>query len=230
MKSAASLTKAAFAPVSSPDEGLLKLFIGNSRSLLACCFLVFASTTSLYAEAQSAKDVLKKQFWGKLYKDGGESFYCGKSFKRKSAMLVPSYIYPEGSIRQHLNCGTKRQCLRDSDEYNRIASDLHNIVPAKSTFEIKRTGTVFDMLSEDSKTDSCGVRRHFHVIEPPEHLKGDIARALMYMYNQYNLPPIGSTSVLESWMRQDPPSEEELARSLQIEAIQGMRNPLVTAN
>lgn len=182
------------------------------------------------AETKTAKEVLTESFWGELYKDGGTTYYCEKEFKRKSALISASYIYPQGSIRQFLGCGTKRQCMRDSDDYNTIASDLHNIVPAKAFFEVKRTATVFGILDESIDADDCGLRRKLHVIEPPEHLKGDIARVIMYMNERYGLPIIGNRSDLESWSLIDPPSDEEILRNQRVTELQGYGNTLVEDN
>lgn len=189
---------------------------------------IIPATTS--ATPPSAKETISKQFWGSLYQKGGETFYCKKPFSKKTPLIAASYIYPQGSIRQHLGCGSKRQCLRDSAEYNRIASDLHNIVPADSYFEMKRTNTVFGALDTDIEANDCGIKRMMHIIEPPAEVRGDIARVIFYMHQTYNLPIIGSPAVLEAWDKMDPPSSDEIQRSKQVYELQGNANPLVSTS
>jgi len=117
--------------------------------------------------------------------------------------------------------------MRDSDQYNVIASDLHNIVPAHSRFDMKRTNTIFGDIDASNKANKCGIKRKLQVIEPPAHLKGDIARVIFYMNSKHQLPMLGNRSVLEEWAEQDPPSEEEKARDIEIESLQNNNNPYV---
>ena len=209
---------------------LLKGQVSERRkALLALAVSALLPATTL-ATNYSAEDAISKQFWGSLYKQGGETFYCKKKFQNKTPLIAASYIYPQGSIRQYLGCGTKRQCLRDSDEYNRIASDLHNVVPADSYFEMKRTNTVFGALDENIEANDCGIKRQMHIIEPPAEVRGDIARVIFYMHQTYDLPIIGNLVVLEAWDKMDPPSAEEILRSKKIYELQGNANPLVTTS
>ncbi|KZY70145.1 hypothetical protein A3742_16160 [Oleiphilus sp. HI0071] len=211
-------------------SSLLRERVSSRPKLLWALFLgAFISSTAC-ATPPSAKDAISNQFWGNLYKKGGQTFYCKKSFSKKNPLIAASYIYPQGSIRQHLGCGTKRQCLRDSAEYNRIASDLHNVVPADSYFEMKRTNTVFGALDSDIEANDCGIKRMMHIIEPPAAVRGDIARVIFYMHQTYNLPVIGSPAVLEAWNKIDPPSADEIARSKQIYELQGNANPLLSVS
>ena len=209
-------------------NSLLKERVFSLPNLLWALVLSAIIPTTTFATPPSAKEAISKQFWGSLYKQGGETFYCKKSFRKKTPLIAASYIYPQGSIRQHLGCGTKRQCLRDSAEYNRIASDLHNVVPADSYFEMKRTNTVFGALDADIEANDCGIKRMMHIIEPPVEVRGDIARVIFYMHQTYNLPIIGSPAVLEAWDKMDPPSSDEILRSKQVYELQGNANPLVS--
>lgn len=212
--------------VISARNTLLKERVPNIQRMLFALALSIISSTSL-ANPPTAKDTISDLFWGALYKDGGETFYCQKSFSQKTPLIVAGYIYPQGNIRQHLGCGTKRQCMRSSEEYNRIASDLHNLVPADSYFEMKRTNTIFGVLDEQIEANECGIKRKMNIIEPPERIRGDIARVIFYMHKTYNLPILGGPAILEAWNDMDPPSEEEVARHNEIEKLQGNINPLV---
>ncbi len=208
----------------------LKERVSSLPKLLWALVLSAIIPATASATPPSAKETISKQFWGSLYQNGGETFYCKKRFSKKTPLIAASYIYPQGNIRQHLGCGSKRQCLRDSPEYNRIASDLHNIVPADSYFEMKRTNTVFGALDTDIEANDCGIKRMMHIIEPPAEVRGDIARVIFYMHQTYNLPIIGSPAVLEAWDKMDPPSSDEILRSKQVYELQGNANPLVSTS
>jgi deoxyribonuclease I len=194
---------------------LLSSFFAASSLALA----TLASTSN--AQSLDPEQVLKENLWGKLYKNGGETFFCSKAFKKKTPLISESYIYPQSAIRQFLQCGTTRQCLRDSDDYRTMMADMHNIVIANAYFEFKRNNTVFGILEESIAADECGTRKKLHVIEPPEHLKGDIARVIFYMHDRYGLPIIGNRSDLERWNQADPVSEEENKRDADVKLIQG---------
>ena len=101
-----------------------------SRKLASLTVLSVLSIAAAHAEAPDPDEVLKRDFWGNLYKDGGETFYCKKRFSKKTALISESYIYSTSWARDYLRCGTSRQCKRESERFREIASDLHNIVPA----------------------------------------------------------------------------------------------------
>ncbi len=213
--------------VISARNTLLKERVPHIYSMLLSFALSILIPSISFANPPSAEDTISELFWGSLYKQGGTTFYCQKTFSKKTPLITAGYIYPHGDIRQHLGCGTKRQCLKNSEEYNRIASDLHNLVPSDSYFEMKRTNTIFGVLDDQIEANECGIKHKMHIIEPPERIRGDIARVIFYMHETYNLPLIGGPAVLESWSEMDPPSEEEIARHNEIEKLQGKTNPLV---
>jgi len=63
------------------------------------------------------------------------------------------------------------------------------------------------------------------VVEPRSNAMGNIARAVFYMVNEYQLPISDiQLDLLRQWNQQDPPSEDEIRRNELIEAIQGTRN------
>jgi deoxyribonuclease-1 len=66
------------------------------------------------------------------------------------------------------------------------------------------------------------------VAEPRPAVRGDIARSLLYMEQEYGLPldPTMRT-LLVQWHQEDPPTTEERARNDRIAALQGTRNPLI---
>lgn len=171
--------------------------------------------------------VIKEQFWGNLYADGGTSFFCNTPFERKGFLLTDGYVYPLADIRTALDCGTSRQCEKDN-RYRQIASDLHNMVPVRSRIEMQRRNVRYDDIGAAAKPNDCGIRESAQFFEPPEHVKGDVARTVAYMVDTYGLPWLGSTSVFQGWNRLDPPDDTELTRHRRVAQIQGNENPFVT--
>lgn len=174
------------------------------------------------------KKVLKEEFWGKLFANGGTTFFCKKTFKKKSVLITESHIYSPSWVRDHLDCGTIRSCQRKNESYRQIMSDLHNIVPATASFELNRRAAKFEELDDSVDRDDCQLRRVFSVIEPPDEIKGDIARIIFYMHHTYDLPIYGDLNQMIRWHRIDPPSKQELERNEEIKALQGNENFLVT--
>lgn len=172
--------------------------------------------------------VVENEFWGKLYAQGGTSFFCETPFTSKGFLMTDGYIYPLSEVRSALNCGTSSQCEND-DRYRQIASDLHNIVPVRSRVEMRRRNSRYEQLADGIKADECGIRESAQFFEPPEKAKGDVARTVAYMVDTYDLPWAGATRVFKSWNQMDPPDDRELTRHRQVAELQGNENPFVVA-
>ncbi len=199
----------------------------NSK-FFGAIFIAASSLLLSSAVAADYKTVIKDKFWGSIYKNGGETFFCKKPFSKKTPLLAVSHIYPSAQVRDHLQCGTKRQCLRSDERYMEIISDLHNIVPADSYFEFKRKGAQFGSLDESMEANSCGIRKKLHIIDPPDELKGDIARILFYMRANYDLPLRTHLSLLKLWHENDPPSPEEVSHNAMGAEYQGNENEFIS--
>ena len=193
--------------------------------VLALCTLL--NTTYAQTRFSDPKKTLEEEVWGKLYKDGGKTFFCDKTFSKKGILVTESHIYSTSWIRDHLRCGTPRQCRENDQYYRRVTSDLHNIFPADSRVELERRNAKFEELPSNITADNCGLKRAFQIIEPPDERKGDIARILFYMSETYDLPLIGDLNQLKRWNRIDPPSAEEIERDSKIQEIQGNGNAFV---
>ena len=178
---------------------------------------------------KAPKQAIDIHFWQGLYGEGGTTIYCEKPFKRRSGLIKVSPIYHELAVRDYLGCGSERRCLKNSNLYPYIASDLHNLYPSLSRVELIRRSLSFAELtgiSENQKRiPDCQFKTsHVQFFEPRDGAKGDIARALFYMAYEYNLPIATSVLTLKKWNRLDPPDEAEKARNDKIERIQGNRN------
>tara|TARA_R110000823_G_scaffold71327_3_gene164396 strand:- start:1074 stop:1709 length:636 start_codon:yes stop_codon:yes gene_type:complete len=198
---------------------------------LTLAALVFLLTTTLVigqnTRFSDPKTVIKDQFWGNLYANGGQSFFCDEPFSRKGFTLTEGYIYPLADVRDALSCGTSRQCEQDN-RYRQIASDLHNIIPVRTRTELRRRNARYEDLGVTVKEDDCGIRESGPFFEPPAKVKGDVARSMSYMVGTYGLPWLGSSRVFQNWNRADPPDDTELSRHKRVAEIQGNENSYIT--
>ncbi|HET8801150.1 MAG TPA: endonuclease [Marinobacter sp.] len=195
----------------------------TTLSLLFTTTLVIGQNTRF----SDPKTVIKDEFWGNLYAQGGQSFFCDTPFTSKGFVLTDGYVYPLADIRGALDCGTSRQCEQDN-RYRQIASDLHNMVPVRTRIEVHRRNARYENLGDSVKEGDCGIRESAHFFEPPARVKGDVARTVAYMVDTYGLPWLGASSVSQGWNRMDPPDDGELTRHRRIVEIQGNGNPFVT--
>jgi len=198
------------------------LIITTTLALLLSTTFVIGQNTRF----SDPKTVIKEQFWGNLYMDGGQSFFCDEQFSKKGFMLTEGYIYPLADVRNALSCGTSRECEQDN-RYRQIASDLHNMVPVRNRTELRRRNARYEDLGTTVKEDDCGIRESGHFFEPPIRVKGDVARTMSYMVNTYDLPWLGSSRVFQSWNRIDPPDDRELSRHKRVAEIQGNENSFI---
>lgn len=203
------------------------LCIRKKLRVAGLLLLIAGLHAPIQAQEKNLDDILDQDLWGNIYKDGGTCFYTKTPFSKNSPLFSVTYVYSESWIRDHLQCGTDRQCKRESPEYLKILSDLHNIVIAKSTLSFKLKSSMFGILDDSIAKDEYGMRTHMHVVEPREEIKGDIARIIYYMHKTYDLPVRGNLPNFILWNEIDPPSDEERARNDLIESIQGSRNPYV---
>ena len=167
-----------------------------------------------------------KIFWEQLYPDGGETFYCGKSFQNKTSKFKVDYAITVSSIRDFLKCGTRNQCLQDK-AFQHAASDLHNMFPVTKKMARVRRNLIFGDVSKEEDTGNklkCDFRTAYQTIQPSDDTKGDIARAIFYMAHEYGIRIPGRARALVAWHNEDPADEKERARNRLISQIQGNSN------
>lgn len=122
-------------------------------------------------------------------------------------------------------------------------TDIHHLRPTDVQVNGARGNLDFDY--GGSKVSGCdGCLRTANSFEPPDRVKGDVARMLFYMAVRYepgdavdlelnellnngSAPYHGKLSVLLEWHEQDPVSDWERQRNDKIQDIQGNRNPFV---
>lgn len=185
-------------------------------------FALSLSLISITGLAESGADTLISR----IYSNGGQTLYCQTPFAANDRGVRVDSIYGGHLILRHFNCITARQCS-SKPGYELVANDLHNLYPIQRSVEIDRRGSQFGGLPADSRGSDCGYKLSFQTFEPPDHAKGNVARAVLYMHRHHNLPLVGTMQMYQSWHKLDPPDDEERARNDAIGRVQGNRNPYI---
>ena len=127
------------------------------------------------------------------------------------------------------------RCCAEADKiFAAMQSDLHNIVPAIQEVAQDRARFPFgEVEGEERMYGACDMEIDSDegLAEPPEQVRGDIARAYLYMRGRYgDALPMNQEDLerYSAWHTEDPPDEWEIERNQLIAAIQGEPNPLVS--
>ncbi|MFZ5724544.1 MAG: endonuclease [Pseudomonadota bacterium] len=175
-----------------------------------------------------AKDAVRNSFWKELYFAGGEGLWCKTKFMEPGARLTADSMYQVPWIKDAVGCTTREQCESNRD-FQRMTSDLHNIYPAEKRVQLDRRNLLFDKVatSDPLPETTCVYKMFGGQIEPNNEIKGEVARAILYMHMEYDLKVPGPINMFIDWSNIDPPGKEEKTRNDLIEKIQGNRNKLI---
>jgi deoxyribonuclease-1 len=172
----------------------------------------------------------EKIFWEQLYPSGGWTLYCGERFEKPQNVVIEDIYAKEWAMR-HFQCDSIDQCRTQEAKFSRLESDLHNMYPALENVARARADFPFGPIAGEYRDFfECNFEydARDHIVEPRSIAQGNIARAILYMHLEYELPVEKQllTRVLE-WNRNDPPSKDEIRRNDIIEKLQGTRNPFI---
>lgn len=140
----------------------------------------------------------------------------------------PDCVDRRGKRFRGRNCARKVSIL-----FRHMESDMHNLVPSIGELNGLRSNFSMAVLEENKgRFGNCPVKIAGRKIEPPTSVKGDVARAYLYMHQAY--PGRGVVSrknrkLYHSWQRLDPVDRWECERDRAIAKEQGNHNPFVLA-
>jgi deoxyribonuclease-1 len=128
-----------------------------------------------------------------------------------------------------------RRCCRERDaEFRRMEADLMNLSPEIGELNADRNNYRFAEVAGEARAyGACDfeVDRERDTAEPAPSVRGDVARAYLYMHATYGQAalPLAPADLarFEAWHRADPPSAWERVRNARIAAIQGIGNPWI---
>ena len=179
------------------------------------------------AEPRSYLDTIPV-FWRTLYPDGGEGLYCGHAFASHDRSYNIEHVYPMSWVTRALRCGDRDSCRRNSARFNEIESDMHNMYPARKDLNRARGSYPFrDIRGEKHVERGCDLELDHaaRVAEPRPASRGNIARAMLYMADRYDLEIYErQRRMLLQWHRDDPVDDEERRRNRLIKDVQGSGN------
>lgn len=215
------------------------------RKIVVIIALTLGFSFSAFADKDtSSTDQVNKEYrqtlyylWAKLYPGKGTTLYCGYSFdnsnkRAKENGLNAEHIFPMSWVTNDLNCGTRKQCQANSADFRQIEADLHNIYPANTTANRERSSYRFDEISGErwfNKSCDLEIDKKRRVAEPRESVRGEIARAMLYMEYQYDLTLFAKNKALmQDWDKKDPPEPAEIERNQTIKSLQGRDNPFIS--
>lgn len=167
-------------------------------------------------------------FWRTLYPDGGEGLYCGSGFRSHDRSYNIEHVYPMSWVARALRCGDRQACRRNSTRFNQIEADMHNMYPARKDLNRERGSYPFaEIRGEKWVEPGCDLEidHRGRKVEPRPASRGNIARAMLYMEERYDLEIFErQRRLLLDWHRSDPPDAAERERNRRIARVQGTTN------
>lgn len=152
---------------------------------------------------------------------------------RRAKRIEWEHVMPAWAFGHQRLCwqqGGRKACKSD-EEFSRMEADLHNLVPAIGELNGDRSNFKMGLISGEPRAyGKCDFEVDFksRTAEPPEDVRGDIARIYLYMRDQYDIDlNIQQTLLFEAWNKMDPVSSWEIERDKRIQSIQGNSNPHV---
>lgn len=134
-----------------------------------------------------------------------------------SKAVVFVRIVPESEMLKTRQCGTQKICVNQSGIAYSGAMCCRKSDALYQSFD----RDIFNIMPVVQKRPSLAV-------EPPLHIRGNIARVYLYMNATYGLNLSYEAQMrYQQWHVQDPVDEKECAIHQQIEAIQGRSNPWI---
>lgn len=175
-----------------------------------------------------SKETVRTIFWDKVYFAGGTALWCQSKFIEPGARITADAIYQVPWLKEAIGCRTREQC-ESNREFQRMSSDLHNLYPAEKRVQMDRRNRLFDKVQNTDPLPeaSCAYKMFGGQMEPNNEIKGEVARAILYMHAEYGLKVPGPVNMFIDWSNIDPPGKEEKVRNDLIEKIQGNRNTLI---
>jgi deoxyribonuclease-1 len=126
-----------------------------------------------------------------------------------------------------------RQCCLNTDAAFRVAyQDLHNLWPTVGEVNERRRNYRFGLIDGEARDfGRCDIEIDpgAGVAEPRPEIRGDVARASLYMARYHHVRlSADQRHLFEIWHRADPPDSEERRRNDIIETLQGTANPYIS--
>jgi len=140
---------------------------------------------------------------------------------------APSCVDRHGKAFKTRNCAEKANL-----EYRYMQADMHNLAPAIGAVNAARQNYNFAPLPHaPSAFGTCPMKIEGKRVEPPEAVRGMIARTYLYMEAEYPRYKMGKPQkqLMKAWNKTHPPTPWECTRARRIAKIQGNVNQITEA-
>ena len=126
----------------------------------------------------------------------------------------------------------RRCCVKPGVDAGFVAAhnDPHNLFPAGGEVNGDRLNHPYGTVQDEPRaygTCDFEVGGRPKVAEPPDTVRGELARAMLYMAERYGVDVRMDRESLVAWDEADPPLAWEIERAKRIEARTGLHNPHV---
>ncbi len=176
-----------------------------------------------------------------------ESFFCGCNPNASKTKTVECPLYPSEHLTGGrfewikllpLATGGAGVCTGDGAPADcdmimleeELRNDLYNWLPVTLNIQSLLKGKVFLSIPTELTPSSCDLELAGSqpAVEPPDNLKGDIARRMLYLIFRYNIDmPDRYLQMLIDWDKADPVTKQEISEAQRIDAIQGTDNAFI---
>jgi deoxyribonuclease-1 len=140
----------------------------------------------------------------------------------------PACVKSDGKYYKGRKC-----CEKVSKEFRIMQADMHNLVPAIGELNGDRSNYRYDFeLASSGQYGKCQFEVLFKEKRAriKEDVRGNIARAYLYMNKQYGMKlSKQDMKRFNAWHQADPADAWEIERNKRIEKVQGNFNPFVRA-
>ena len=140
----------------------------------------------------------------------------------------PRCVTKDGSPFKGRKCCTKRGV---DPAFMTAHDDVHNLLPAGGEVNGDRLHHPFGTVAGEPRaygTCDFEVGGAPKVAEPADAVRGELARAMLYVSERYGVDVRMSREALMQWHEADPPQAWEVERARRIEAATGERNPYLS--
>ncbi len=144
--------------------------------------------------------------------------HSGRATRVEWEHIVPASLMPA----RQLACwvlGDRDKCEREDPRAQGMLFDLHNLAPSVGQVNALRSNDRYAELLTvlPGQFGSCPIKDTSGTFEPPDCLKGDVARVWLYMSLRHgvDIPPAERT-MFEQWSTNDPVSQWESDREKRI--------------
>ena len=123
-------------------------------------------------------------------------------------------------------------CEKVNEQFRIMQADMHNLVPAIGELNGDRSNYRYDFeVASEGQYGECQFEVNFKEkrARVKKDIRGDIARAYLYMSDRYNMRlSKQERQKFEAWHKADPIDIWESMRNQRIKKIQGNGNPFIS--